>query len=154
MRFEGVAHSPCAVCTRGRHAPSRRRGRDGHLPAGGADATQRISWSASPCSRRHAVGRTCLVEAGLFDGHSGPVDVELLGDEHRQRRLDALADLRVLGHDGDAAVRSDRDEGPRHEGRARRTRRLRLPGREQVLGVPGEHHAPPATAEARRNSGG
>ena len=59
-------------------------------------------------SGRRCVGRLAAVLGGvhvaLHDAHVLPVDVEFLGDQHRQRGLDALADLGVLGGDGDLAV--------------------------------------------------
>ena len=39
-----------------------------------------------------------------------PCDVQFLGDQHGQHRPDALADLGVLGDDGDRAVGGDLDE--------------------------------------------
>ena len=51
-----------------------------------------------------------------------PVHVELLGDQHREHRLHALPDLRVLGDDRDEAVRRQLDEGVRRERSALRRR--------------------------------
>ena len=95
-----------------RHAPALRGGGHQHLPPGGADAAQRIVVER----RRHAAARKLLavfgcVERRLFDPHVLPVDVELLGDHHRQHRLDALADLGILRHDRHDAVGRDADEG-------------------------------------------
>ena len=124
-------------------APRRRRG---------AAAPSSSAWR---CCRRRAGGRT---RPGRGSACSivtlRPVDVQLLGDQHRQHRLDALADLRVLGDDGDAAIGGDRDERGRCERRRRRgARRLRL-----LRPRTGPRHAeasmtpPPASAETRRNA--
>jgi len=75
------------------------------------------------------------IERRLLDAHVSPIDVELLGDDHRQHRLDALADLRVLRHDGDDAVRCDADVGVESGCAVTRgaRRRLRHPGARQRL---------------------
>ena len=84
------------------------RGADQHGAGHGADAAQVV-----PVHRRGqaAAGELAAVElgivVGLLDADVLPVDVQLLGDHHRQRGLDALTDLRVLGHDGDDAVGRD-----------------------------------------------
>ena len=88
-----------------RHAPRLRRGRDEHLADRRADLAQRI-----PVGRRRRAAAGVLpavlrlVEIGLLDPDALPLDVELVGDDHRQRGLDALPDLRVLRDDGDDVV--------------------------------------------------
>ena len=87
-------------------------GRDEHGAGGGAHAAHRLVVHG----RRHAAaGHLAAVlrriEVRLLDADLAPRDVELLGDEHRQHRLDALADLGVLGHDRRDAVRGQPDEG-------------------------------------------
>ena len=51
------------------------------------------------------------IQIRLLDLHVRPVDIELLGDQHRQHHLHALADLGVLRGDGDLPVRRDADIG-------------------------------------------
>ena len=103
-----------------RHVPGLRRRGHQHLPSGGADAAQRIVVER----RRHAAAGELLsvlgrIEGRLFDPHVLPFDVEFLGDHHRQHRLDALADLGILRHDGDQAVWRDADERVERRGFAR-----------------------------------
>ena len=136
-----------------RDSPLCRGRRDEHLPARRADPTHRLPVEGRRVAAArplHAVGRR--VEVGLLDGHLRPVDVEFLGDQHGQHRLDALPDLRVLGHDGDAAVGRHLDERPRDEVRGRRASAggcCPAPNRSS------EYQAsitpPLASAEARRN---
>ena len=135
----------------GGHAPTRGGRRDEHLSSRRADTPERL-----PVGRRRGaaarslrpIGR--LVEARLLDRHLCPVDVEFLRNQHRQHRLDALADLRVLGHDGDAAIGSHLDErGRRERWRRRSPGRRRLASGDQVLGVEGKHDAP---ASERRDA--
>ena len=63
----------------------------------GADLTHRI-----PVGRRRGAAAgdlravLRLIDVGLHDLDAAPVDVELVGDDHRQHVLDALPDLRVL----------------------------------------------------------
>ena len=79
----------------------------------------------------------------LLDAHVLPVDVQLLGDQHREHRLHALTDLRILGDDRDDAVGRDADERVRREFRGARAadrRRERFRRLEQ-LDVAGEQHA-------------
>ena len=122
-----------------RHVPGLRRSRDDHVAAGCADLAQRF-----PVGRRRVAAAGVLravlhlIEIRLLDADVFPVDVELFGDEHRQVRLHALADVRVLRHQRDDAVRGDRDE----RGRGQRwigDRNLR----EYVhrFEVAGDHHA-------------
>jgi len=47
------------------------------------------------------------IDIGLLDLHVLPIDIEFLGDQHGQHGSDALADLGILGHNGDGAVRSN-----------------------------------------------
>src|SRR5581483_3381426 len=56
-----------------------------------------------------------LIERRGLDRDVAPVDAELLGDHHRQRSLDALADFGPRGNDRDLAVGRDADEGVRDE---------------------------------------
>src|SRR5205823_5365619 len=51
------------------------------------------------------------IEIALDDDDVLPVHLELLGDDHRQGGLHALADFGLFGNEGDDAVRCDADEG-------------------------------------------
>ena len=66
------------------------------------------------------------IEPGLPHEHPLPGHVELLGHDHRQARLHPLPDLRVLGDDGNGAIRPDLDECAERLARGRR-RRQRSP---------------------------
>ena len=98
---------------------------DEHLTAGSADAAQRIPVDGRG---RAATGslRTifCFVKIGLLDADILPVDVEFVGDNHGETGFYALADLRILAHDGDNAIRCDADEGGGNECRGRGLWRL------------------------------
>ena len=50
------------------------------------------------------------IEVRLLDHDMVPVGVQLLGDDQAERGLDALADFRRLGIDGDLVVRRDADK--------------------------------------------
>ena len=52
-----------------------------------------------------AIGRSIIV--GLFGADLAPIDVQFLSDHHRQRGLDALADLGVFGDDRHHPVRGN-----------------------------------------------
>ena len=47
----------------------------------------------------------------LLNPHLRPSDVELIGNDHGQRSLDALAGFRVLGDDRERIVGMNRDVG-------------------------------------------
>ena len=94
-----------------RHVPRLGGGGHEHGARGGTEAavvvvvhrrTQRAAGELTAVLR--------LVAVRLFDGHLRPVDVELLADDHRQRLLDALPFLGVLGDDRDLAIGVDLDE--------------------------------------------
>ncbi len=108
-----VAHDTgSGLACRRRHLPLRGGRGDQHLPRRGADPAQRLPVQR----RRHAAAGELpavfgRVERCLLDPDPRPVGIELLGDQHRQHRLDALADLRVLREDRHAAVRHDPDKG-------------------------------------------
>jgi hypothetical protein len=100
------------------HTPVLRCRRDEHLAIGRANASQRVPVHGS----RHAAPgklRTegLRVDAGLLDFHAFPIDVKFLGYEHGQHGLHTLADLWVLGHDGDHAIGADANECHRRIGR-------------------------------------
>jgi hypothetical protein len=93
-----------------------RGGGDEHLEASGADAPQRIPIYGRSRAATGAL-RTifCFVEIGLLDADVFPVDIEFVGDNHGETGLYALADLRILAHDGHDAIRCDADEGGGNE---------------------------------------
>ena len=92
---------------------SRRSGED-HLADRRADLTHRI-----PVGRRRGAAAgdlravLRLIDVGLHDLDAAPIDVELVGDDHRQHVLDALTDLRVLRRDRHRAVGRDLHERQR-----------------------------------------
>lgn len=49
----------------------------------------------------------------MLDLHVFPINIEFFRDQHGQHRLDALANLGILGHDRHNAVRRDADEAGR-----------------------------------------
>ncbi len=78
------------------------------------------------------------IHVGLLDLYILPIDVEFVGDQHGQHGSDALADLGILGHDGDGAIRGDLNivlnlGKPLPARRIRRRRRrVRRPGARRV----------------------
>ena len=62
--------------------------------------------------------RVLRIQVRLLDRDLRPVDVELVGDDLRQRRLDALPRFRVLRDDGERVVGIDGDVSVRRERRA------------------------------------
>ena len=96
--------------------PACRGGGDQHLAACGPHAAH--GQVIALCGGASAGGLTAIeriVEVGLFDAHTAPICVELLGDHHGEHGLDTLTDLGGLGHDGDGAVAGYLDEGVRRE---------------------------------------
>ena len=83
-------------------------GRDQHLSHRGPHLTEGIpvGWCAGAAAGV-LLSVLGLIQIGLFDLDGLPVDFQFLGDQHRQRRLDALPDLRVLAHDRHRAVGAD-----------------------------------------------
>ena len=129
----GRRHVPLLRCRRDQHLANRR----GHLP-------QRI-----PVGRRRRASACVLpavlrlIEVGLLDADARPRHAELVGEDHRQRRLDALTDLGILRDDRDDVVGRDLDEGVRNK---------RLPGSlrddsRNRIEVRGDEHA--ATGQRR-----
>ncbi len=93
-----------------RHIPLCGGGGQHQGTTGGADAAHRLPVAG----RRGRTARRLLavasaIDRGGFDAHLTPIDVELLGDQHRQRGLDALADLRIARHQRHRIVGIDRD---------------------------------------------
>ncbi len=67
----------------------------------------------APCAPQRQRGLSAAevdAERHLLDRHLRPVCVEFIGEDHRQRGLDALPDLRAGRADDDAIVRLDADE--------------------------------------------
>ena len=90
------------------------------------------------------------VDVGLFHHDVVPVRIQFLGDDDAEGGLDALADLRGFGIDGDGVVRGDADEGVHRLGAVRRLGRDRGAGQAEAQDQPGgpgpgqlEEHAPP-----------
>ena len=136
---------------RRRHVPGLRRRGHEHLPPRGADAAQGIVVER----RRHAAAGELLAVFGgikrrLLDPHVLPFDVELLGDHHRQHRLDALADLGILRHDGDDAIGRDADEGVERRGFACVGRRSAIATVASGGSIACSNSPPPAAALAFR----
>ena len=96
--------------------PVFRRGGDQHRPRSRAGTAQLIPVRRN---RARAAGELPPVERcidlRLLDAHFGPIRVQLFRDDHREGSLDALADLRVLGIDENAAVGCDAQIGVRRE---------------------------------------
>jgi hypothetical protein len=119
------------------------RGRDAPALGGGLDqqgATHGPNLAAGlPLVRRRGRAASRLIaiglgiDRGLLDADLGPIDVQFLGDQHWQRGLDPLPDLRPLGGDSDDPVRRDAHERVqrRGRGRARRPDRARQLERQQ-----------------------
>jgi hypothetical protein len=99
-----------------RHAPHVGGRGDEHLPRGRADPAHRQPvLRCRVAAARELAGEAVGVEWRLLDPDAAPLDVELVGDQHRQHRLHALPDLRVLRDDRDHAVRHHPDERVRCE---------------------------------------
>ncbi len=95
----------------GAAAPGLGGGGDQHLTASRAGAAQGLPVHRGGETAAGELGPVfCWIVVGLLDADILPVDVEFFGDQHGQHGLDALTDLRILGHDGDDAVGGDADE--------------------------------------------
>ena len=81
------------------------------------------------------------VQVGLLDLDLRPVDVEFIGDDHRERGLDALSGLRILRDDGEGVVGVDRDVGVRRERRRGGARTSAAPLRQHVRCVEADEQA-------------
>ena len=112
-----------------RHAPLRGGGGDEHLPHRRADLAHARVLRRDGGAAARRLAAVLGVEIALLDGHRAPVDVELVGDDHRQRRLHALPDLGILPDDRHLAVGMDGDERVRRE-----RRRLALAALAEELG--------------------
>jgi len=117
----------------GARGQTRRRTVEDREPEGLVDGLVEIDFLVCPTEEkerpvlhdRPAELRAVLgVKIGLPDRHILPVDLELVGDDHRQHRLDTLTHFGIDGHDRHRAIGRDADEHVRYEGRGRRTRLL------------------------------
>ena len=127
--------------------PGLRGGGNEHLAAGGADPAQRIPIGGSGSAATGALRAVFrFVEIGLLDADVFPIDVEFIGDDHGEMGLDALTDLRVLGHDGDDAIGSDAKE---RSGQERSGRSLRRLGKDFGDGIEMESHEDASTGDSR-----
>ncbi len=97
--------------------PPRRRGRDQHFARAGARLAHvvlRRAHALAAAGRHRApdpVAPDVLVGRGELGAHLGPVAVELLGDELRERRIGALPHLGAGDANDDAVVGMDDDPG-------------------------------------------
>ena len=117
-----------ALCDR--DLPRLRRGGEHELASDRAGAPERLpvhGGRGAPSLELPAVAR--FVERRLFDGDRLPLHIELLGDQHREHRLDPLTRLWVLGDDRDHAIGGDAEEGVRGEGGVRAGGRFSGPER-------------------------
>ncbi len=127
-----VANESAAGDAGGRFdAPS--RGRRGEEPGAGGSA-RLLQEDPRTAHRRRTARSHRLVDpffdqiavgGGVLDLHPGKVAFQLLGEDHRQRRHDALTHLGFSNAQGDGIVRVDHDEGADLSGRQTR---LRAPG--------------------------
>jgi len=92
------------------HPPASRGRRHEHHSSRGTCFAERLE---AEQQAEAAAGKLVLdsrVERRLGDRHLVPVDLEFLGQHHRQRVPYSLADLGVLGIQGDVAIRRDLDQ--------------------------------------------
>lgn len=66
------------------------------------------------------------IEIHLLDLHRFPIDIQLFRDDHGQHGANALADFRILGHDGHRAIRRHANERVWIDGGLRASTALRL----------------------------
>ena len=118
------------------NVPGLRRGVDEHHPRLRAELPHR-----NPVGRgRRAAARDLAAVLGLIlirldDLDVLPIDVQFLGDQHRQHGANALAYFRVLRDDGDAVVRIHGDEvGRLQRSSCETARSASAAGRRSALG--------------------
>ena len=113
-----VRMQDCAVCGAAladRHVPGQRGGLNQHRARGCAQAMEIVVIGRRRSRATGALAAVDRIQVALDDAHVFPIDFQLFGQHHRQRSLDALADFRLLGNQGDHAVRGDTDECIGHE---------------------------------------
>ena len=98
-----------------RHVPLRRGGVQHQEPPAGAHQPHVLVVARNRAAAAFDLPAVLRVQVGLPDRDLGPVDVELVGDDLRQRRLDALSRFRVLRDDRERVVRIDGDVDVRVE---------------------------------------
>jgi hypothetical protein len=150
-----VMHAPgCGPAFRGRHTPPRCRGFAQHVTRCRARATQRRpSFPHARAAAGALPAERALIERRGNDGDLRPRHVQLIGDDHRQRRERALPHLDLGREHDDAAVRLDaqprrechrigRDRVERRQG-CLRLRRIRIaqPGSLAAGQPEGDQHA-------------
>ncbi len=97
------------------HFPLPGRGGDQHRFGAGASLTQLVPGARDRGRTSRALIAIDLgIDVRLLHHDMVPVGVEFLGNDHAERGLDALADLRAFGIDGNRVVRGDADEGVHH----------------------------------------
>ncbi len=148
----------------GRHLPAAPGGVDQHRTGGRGGLAKHSPGrrDAVAAARAHVlvIGR----RRSLLDGDGGPVGLELLGEDHREARADALSHLRSRDHERHAPVGSDAQPLVRREAGAggrrgfgeqwdaqRGARRAREGPVPQEIPPRGAHRAPPS-APARRTA--
>ena len=92
------------------HVPLLRRGLYEYRTGGGAGASHRdvVRYCRSAADTELPAIRR--IQITLHDGHLLPLHIKLFGDDHGQRRLDALPHLRVRRDDRDSSTRCDADK--------------------------------------------
>ena len=101
-----------AVISRRIHLPRLGGGGDQHRLGTGARLTQLVPGARDGGRASRALIAIELgIDLSLLHHDVIPVSVELIGNDHAEGRLDALADFRGFGIDGDGVVRGDADEG-------------------------------------------
>ncbi len=128
----GLGHTPLLGGGRHQHASRRRAGPAQLIPGGGNRARP-------PRALTPVYGR---VDPRLLHAHARPVGIELFGDDHRERRLDTLSDLRTLRVDQDRSVRADAQERIGREFVGGLRALAGAAGRRAGLQREGEHQAP------------
>ncbi len=76
---------PVVNCAR-RHVPHLRGGGHHHQPAAGADLPHRIVVGRNGAAAAFDLRPVLRIQIGLLDLDLGPVDVELVGDDHAAGR--------------------------------------------------------------------
>ena len=99
----------------GRHAPGLGRGLDEHDPGGGAGLAEAQVVVRRGAAAARELGADVAAQTRLLDHDGGEIGIELLGHDHGQGSLHALARLGILREDGDDVLRGDLDERIRRE---------------------------------------
>jgi hypothetical protein len=110
----GDEHAVLDAHVAGRHVPLRRGGGDEHHAAGGTRLAQRLPRIADAGAAAGDLAAEKLVDvdgvdACLHDLHRARIDLELFGEQHRERRGDVLPHLVAVASEHNHAVGLDRD---------------------------------------------